>query len=57
MILGHVLLLICFPQGTIDTIPWPAMSSDMNPIEHYGMIWEANNRVPACQNLHELRYA
>jgi transposase len=44
-------------QEAIDTIPWPAMSPDMNPIEH---VWDyigqrLNHRNPQCQNLAELR--
>jgi transposase len=46
-------------QEAIDTIPWPAMSPDMNPIEH---VWDyigqrLNHRNPQCQNLAELRTA
>ena len=43
-------------QESIDSIPWPAMSPDMNPIEY---LWDdigrkINDHVPACQNLQEL---
>ena len=46
-------------QEAIQTIPWPAMSPDMNPIEH---AWDfigrrINQRNPKCQNIDELRTA
>jgi hypothetical protein len=46
-------------QEAVQTIPWPAMSPDMNPIEY---IWdfigrEINQRNPKCQNIDELRTA
>jgi hypothetical protein len=46
-------------QETVQTIPWPAMSPDMNPIEH---VWDfigrkINQRNPKCQNIDELRTA
>ena len=46
-------------QESIDSIQWPASSPDMYPIEH---LWDdigqkINDRVPACQNLQELRDA
>jgi hypothetical protein len=46
-------------QEAVQTIPWPAMSPDMNPIEH---IWDFigrkfNQRNPKCQNIDELRTA
>jgi hypothetical protein len=46
-------------QEAIATIPWPAMSPDMNPIEH---VWDyfgqrLNHRNPQCHNLAELRTA
>jgi transposase len=46
-------------QESTDSIQWPAMSPDMNPIEHlwYDIGRKINDRVPACQNLQELRDA
>jgi hypothetical protein len=46
-------------QQAVQTIPWPAMSPDMNPIEH---VWDfigrkINQRNPKCQNIDELRSA
>jgi transposase len=46
-------------QEAVQTIPWPAMSPDMNPIEH---AWDfigrkINQRNPKCQNIDELRTA
>ena len=46
-------------QEDVQTIPWPAMSPDMNPIEH---AWDPigrkfNQRNPKCQNIDELRTA
>jgi transposase len=46
-------------QESVQTIPWPAMSPDMNPIEH---AWDfigrkINQRNPKCQNIDELRTA
>ena len=43
----------------VQTISWPAMSSDMNPIEH---VWDfsgrkINQRNQKCQNIDELRTA
>ena len=44
-------------QKAVQTSPWPAMSPDMNPIEH---VWDfivrkINQRNPKCQNIDELR--
>jgi hypothetical protein len=46
-------------QEAIETLPWPAMSPDMNPIEH---LWDylgkkVNEREQKCQNIAELRTA
>jgi transposase len=43
-------------QEAVQTILWPAMSPDMNPIEH---VWDfigrkINQRNPKCQNIDEL---
>ena len=46
-------------KEAVQTIPWPAMSPDMNPIEH---VWDfigrkINQRNRRCQNIDELRTA
>ena len=46
-------------QEAIQRLPWPAMSPDMNPIEH---VWDylgrkVNARIPKCQTIQELRTA
>jgi hypothetical protein len=46
-------------QEAVQTIPWPAMSPEMNPIEH---VWDfigrnINQHNPKCQNIDELRTA
>jgi hypothetical protein len=46
-------------QEAVQTIPWSAMSPDMNPIEH---VWDfigrkINQRNPKCQNIDVLRTA
>jgi hypothetical protein len=43
-------------QEAVQTIPWPAMSPDMNPIEQ---VWDfigrkINQLNPKCQNMFEL---
>ena len=60
--LGHIepeLYNIFLQQEAVQTIPWPAMSPDMNPIE---LVWDfigrkINQRNPKCQNIDELRTA
>ena len=54
-IVQHFLL----QQEAVQTIPWPAMLPDMNPIEH---VWDfigrkINKRNTKCQNVDELRTA
>jgi transposase len=46
-------------QEAVQTIPWPAMSPDMNPIEHACDFIDRkiNQRNPKCQNIDELRTA
>jgi hypothetical protein len=46
-------------QEAIQTIPWPAMSPDMNPIEHVCDFIgrKINQRNPKCHNIDELRNA
>jgi hypothetical protein len=44
-------------QDAVQTIPWPAMSPDMNHIEN---VWDfitrkINQRNPKCQDIDELR--
>jgi hypothetical protein len=46
-------------QEAIDTFQWPAMSLDMNTIEH---VWDfigrkVNQHNPQCQNIAELTNA
>jgi hypothetical protein len=46
-------------QDAVQTISWPSMSPDVNPIEH---VWDfigrkINQRNPKCQNIDELRTA
>jgi hypothetical protein len=57
--LGHIGPEHVLQQEAVQTIPWPAMSPDMNPIEH---VWDfigkkINQRNPKCQNIDELRTA
>ena len=49
----------CLQQEAVQTIPWPAMSPDMNPIEHVSDFIgrKINQRNPKCQNIDELRTA
>ena len=49
----------CLQQEAVQTIPRPAMSPDMNPMER---VWDfigrkINQRNPKCQNIDELRTA
>jgi hypothetical protein len=46
-------------QEAVQTIPWPAMSPDMSPIEHVRDFIgrKINQRNPKCQNIDELRTA
>jgi hypothetical protein len=46
-------------QEAVQAIPWPAMSPDMNPIEHVLNFIDrkSNQRNPKCQNIDELRTA
>ena len=46
-------------QEAVQTIPWPAMSPDMNPIGHVldFIGRKINQRNPKCQNIEELRTA
>ena len=43
-------------QEANDMLPWPALSPNMNPIEHvwYQIKRQLNQRYPLCQNLNEL---
>ena len=46
-------------QEAIDTLEWPVISPDMNPIEH---VWDfigrkLNQRIPRCRNIAELTNA
>jgi hypothetical protein len=48
---------IFLQQEAVQTIPWPTISPDMNPIEH---VWDSvgrkiNQRNPKCQYIDELR--
>ena len=49
----------CLQQEVDQTIRWPAMSPDMNPIEHVEDFIgrKINQRNPKCQNIDELRTA
>ena len=45
-------------QEAVQTIPWPAMSPDMDPIEYGTLLAEKlKQRNPKCQNIDELRTA
>ena len=46
-------------QKAIDTIPWPALSSDVNSIKHVldQIKRQMDQRDPPCQDLNELRAA
>jgi transposase len=46
-------------QEAVQTIPWPAMSPDINPMEHVCDFIgrKINQRNPKCQNIDKLRNA
>ena len=46
----------CLHQNAISTLPWPACSPDLNPLEHFWDILDRKIRVvtPPVQTLFEL---